>query len=433
MTTEVSIIITIILMVVLLASGMPIAIGLGIAGAVGVFLLQGIKGLALLPVSVYGHLNSFTLVAIPLFIFTAQVVLITELGSDLYTAAERWLSRLRGGLGVATVGTVTVFSAVSGSIIASCAGIGSVSVPEMLKRGYSPRLTAGCIGGSAGIDALIPPSIPFVLYGWLAGVSVGKLYVAGIVPGLIVAFGAATVIITWAKLRPSSALASAVDYSWRERWQSLVRVWPAIFLVVAILGLIYTGVCTATEAGATGAVTALAFGVLYYRNLTWEKFKACVSGTASIVCAMGAIMAGAMIFGHFIALAQLSDKVSVWISNLSVPPIMIIVAMNLLFFVLGCLVDTMVILLVFVPPLIGIVQNLGFDLIWFGVMVVFNIELAGITPPFGLSLFLIKAIAPEISLKDVILGNLPFVFAHTCVLAIIIAFPILSLWLPGTM
>lgn len=433
MTTDSAAIIAIAIMVVLLASGIPIAVGLGIAGAVGIFLVQGIHGLALLPVSVYGHLNSFTLVAIPLFIFTAQMVLVTGLGSDLYTAGERWLSRLPGGLGVATVGTVTVFSAVSGSIIASCAGIGSVSIPEMLKRGYSPRLTAGCIGGSAGIDALIPPSIPFVLYGWLAGVSVGKLYIAGIVPGLIVAFGATMVIITWAKLRPSSALASAASYSWRERWQSLVRVWPAIFLIIAVLGLIYTGVCTATEAGATGAVTALALGVLYYRNLTWEKFKTCVSGTASVVCAMGAIMAGAMIFGHFVALAQLSSKLTVWISSLPVQPIMIIVAMNLLFFILGCLVDTMVILLVFVPPLIAVTQALGFDLIWFGVIVVFNIELAGITPPYGLSLYIIKAIAPEISLKDVIWGNLPFVFAHTCVLAIVIAFPILSLWLVGTM
>lgn len=432
MTTDVAAIIAIAMMAVLLASGMPIAVGLGIAGAVGIFLIKGVLGLMLVPATIYGNLDTWTLVAIPLFVLMAQTVVVMGLGSDLFTAGQKWLSRLSGGLALTTIGTCTAFAACSGSVSASVAGIGSVAVPEMIKRGYSPRLAAGCVGGAGGLATVIPPSIGFIIYGWIAETSVGKLFIAGVIPGLLMAIGYTCVVITWVKLRPSAAPAVG-GYPWRERWQSLVTVWPVIFLIFAVLGLIYTGVCTPTEAGGTGAVTALLTAGLYYRKLGWQNFKTIVSSTVRITSQIGIIIAGAMIFGHFVALAQISEKLTLLVTALPVSPIVIMISINVMFFVLGCFMDVIAIQLVFVPPLIPIARMLGFDLVWFGVLVTQNCELAGSTPPFGINLFILKSIVPEVSLGDIVRGNLPFILSDIFVLALVIAFPVLALWLPGTM
>lgn len=433
MSTEVAAaIIATAVMVVLLAGGIPIAIGLGIAGCTGIFLIGGETGLLMAPHSIFAHLNNWVLVAIPLFVFAGQVIVSIGVGAQLFTAGQRWLGRFPGGLGLGTIGAATVFAACSGSVTASTAGIGRVAVPEMINQGYSPRLACGCMGGAGGIATVIPPSIGFIVYGWLSGMSVGKLFIAGIIPGLLLAITESIVVISWAKLKPGSA-GAVQNFSWRERWRSLLPIWPVAIIVFSVLGTIYLGICTPTEAGGIAAIAALFLGWAYYRKINWQTLKTSFMEAARVTGQLAIIITGAMIFGHFLALSRVSVEICQWVGSLPLPPIGIAVIMTAMLFILGCFMDVLAIQLIFLPLLIAIAQQFGLDLIWFGVISVVAMEVAAITPPFGLNLFILKTLIPEVSYGDIIMGNLPFVLSDTFTLALVVTFPWLSLVLPSLM
>jgi tripartite ATP-independent transporter DctM subunit len=432
MSTDVVTWISLVMMAVLLFSGMPIFVALGVTGLVGLLLLEGVHGLTLVPMTIYSNLDNFVLVAIPLFIFMAQVMVVIGLGADLFTAAQRWLSRVPGGLAAATTGACTVFAAMSGSMASAVAGIGAVAVPEMTKRGYSQSLAAGCVCSAGGLASIIPPSIAFIIYGWLAKQSVAKLFIAGIIPGLLLATAMLVCIFTWVRLRPEAA-PPAGSFSWRERLEPLKKVWPAAVLIFIIMGSIYSGIATPTEAAAVGATTILLLGFLFYRNLRWHNFKIATTSAVRVTSQIGLILVSAMLFANLTALLGLPQKAAEIVSDLSLSPTMLVIIIGVFFFIAGFFFDEMSVFLIVFPIILPILQEAGVDLIWFGVLSVINIELSTITPPFAINLYILKGTVPELAIGSIIRGVFPFIAAQVCILGVLIAFPTLSLWLPGMM
>jgi tripartite ATP-independent transporter DctM subunit len=312
------------------------------------------------------------------------------------------------------------------------AGIGAVAVPEMTKRGYSQSLAAGCVCSAGGLASIIPPSIAFIIYGWLAKQSVAKLFIAGIIPGLLLATAMLVCIFTWVRLRPEAA-PPAGSFSWRERLEPLKKVWPAAVLIFIIMGSIYSGIATPTEAAAVGATTILLLGFLFYRNLRWHNFKIATTSAVRVTSQIGLIRVSAMLFANLTALLGLPQKAAEIVSDLSLSPTMLVIIIGVFFFIAGFFFDEMSVFLIVFPIILPILQEAGVDLIWFGVLSVINIELSTITPPFAINLYILKGTVPELAIGSIIRGVFPFIAAQVCILGVLIAFPTLSLWLPGMM
>jgi len=415
-------------LVLLLFTGLPVYAGLMLYGGALLVATQGELG----SVSevMYGELNRYLLVAIPLFAFMAHVMIRSRIVDDLYATAYTLTRHLPGGVGIATVLACTLFAAISGSSVATALTIGSVAIPQMIRFGYEPRAAYGLVAAGGTLGILIPPSGPMVLYGVVSDTSIGALFMAGVVPGLVMA----AMFALWTM--GTSALGRRVR---REPRASLPEalaalrksVW-ALSLPVLVLGGMYAGVFTATEAAAAGAVLALAVGIVVYRTIGVREIWGSALDASRTSAMLFMILAGASVFGFVLTKLRIPHEIVQLVVASEIGPLGFLLAIMALVFVLGMFLETIAIILITTPVILPAMAHLGINPIWYGVLLTINLELALITPPVGMNLFTIKAVA-RAPIGQVILGSLPYVVLITLCLGLVMAIPQLALWLPGTM
>ncbi|MFC1979400.1 TRAP transporter large permease subunit [Chloroflexota bacterium] len=422
--------------VVLMASGLPVAFCFMLVNLVGVFVLMGGgAGLRQLTLSIYDSVTIFTLLPLPLFILMGEVMFHSGIAPLMMDALDKWLGRLPGRLGLLAVGGGTLMATLSGVSMASIAVLGSTLVPEMEKRGYKKPMSLGPILGSGGLALMIPPSGLAVLLGAIGEISVGKILIAIIIPGLLMAVFYATYVIVRCWLQPSIAPAYEVSHtSLLEKLVTTVRyILPLGFIIFLVVGVIFVGVATPTEAAATGALGTfiLAF---FYRRLNWEVVKKSMLGTLHVTGMTFLIITGAQAFSQVLAFSGATRGLVEFAVNLAIVPIVTIIAMQVIVVLLGMFMNAIAIMLITLPIFVPIVVALGFNPVWFAVLILLNIEVGTTSPPFGLNLFVMKGVAPpDTTMGDIYLAALPFIYCDLIVMALIMAFPIIVLWLPALM
>ncbi|MCD6297992.1 MAG: TRAP transporter large permease subunit, partial [Deltaproteobacteria bacterium] len=421
------------LLVLLLCFGVPISFALcGIATA-GIFFIRGPNGLYLMFNTAYGESTNFLLLAIPLFVFMANMLKFSGMGEQLYEVVYRWMGRVPGGLAIGTVVICALFAAMAGISSVATISMGLIALPSMMKRNYQKNLAIGSIAAGGALGVLIPPSIIMILYGAVAEVSIGKLFIAGIIPGVLLCLIFVVYIIFRTVINRDLAPAVQESYSFKQKVLVLRGVLLPILLVFLVLGVIYGGVCTPTEASAVGAFGAI-ICALIYRTLTWSNLKTALWDTMKLNDMVFWIIIGALSFSHFLAYAEIQDLIHETIIGLKVSPWLILISMQLVFFVLGMFLDPAGIIMLTTPIFVPIVTRLGFDPLWFGILFVINMEMAYITPPFGFNLFIMKGVvSPNISMTDIYRSIGPFVVLQAICLILVMVFPEIALWLPGKM
>lgn len=418
-----------------LCLGLPLAFVLGGVGVVGCYFLWGDRGLFMIASQAWGAMNKFTLLAIPLFIFMAMILERAGVADDLYTMMHRWMGPLRGGLAIGTVLICTVFAAMAGISGAATVSMGVIALPAMLKRGYHKTIAMGCISGGGALGILIPPSVPMILYATLTGESIGGMFAGGIMPGLLLAVLFVLYIGIRCQLQPQMgpALPPEERVSWAEKLVSLKAVGLPILIIVMVLGSIYFGVCTATEAAALGSLGAI-ISAMVYRKLTWTLVREACFRTAALTAMIVWILIGAYCFTSVYTGTGAHELMEHILLSIPGGKYAILISMQLVFFVLGCILDPVGIIMICTPVFVPVIKALGFDPLWFGILFVMNMEMGYLTPPFGFNLFYMKAIAPPgITMADIYRSIIPFVILQGVGLALVILFPEIALWLPQMM
>ncbi len=414
----------------LLILGIPISISLLLSGTCGYMLTIGFQsGLTALAQGAYSDLNSFVIIAIPLYIFMGQLMLKGEAGRDLFDLAQRFLGKLPGGLAIAAIAASAIFAAISGSSTATAATIGSISIPEMLDRGYDRGVAMGSVAVAGSLGILIPPSISFILYSLVTDSSVGKLFLAGVFPGIMLAamFCLYTVFAAWH--RAKKGVVTAPDTG---RKNPITRgMIGSLLMIPIVLGGIYMGWFTPTEAAAVGVVYALALTVGLKRSLTWKRFwqATCDSAVTSAMILM--LIAGASVFGNTLSLLRVPQDITLWLEGMRLNVWQFMIAVNILYLILGMFMDASAAILVTIPILLPGLQALHIDLIWFGVILVMNMEIGAVTPPVGMNLFVVQALREDFTIREVLMGSLPYAFVGLIGLAIVMIYPQIALVLPG--
>jgi C4-dicarboxylate transporter, DctM subunit len=419
-------------LIALLVVGVPVAFALFGIGIAALFTGGGgIDGLGLVAPTLWGSVTSFTLTAVPLFILMGAIISASGMGSRLYTSLATIMHGVPGGLMVATTLACTVMAAVSGSSVATAGAIGRFSVNEMRRFGYKDSDSCGAVAAGGTLGILIPPSIPMIVYGIVAEQSIGKLFVAGIVPGLLMAgaFIAYQVFRAMRSPRSGPALARADTVTLRDRILAARHIAPMAVLIWIILGSIYQGIATPTEAAALGALASLLLSGAIYRELDRAKIRIILEQTARGSVMVLMIIAGAMVFGYAMTATQVAPALSRTVAQLEVSPWLVFIAINLLLVFLGCFMETLSIIVITAPILIPIVSTFGWDLIWFGIILTINMEMALITPPVGLNLFVVQGVVRDVKLEQIIVGALPYVAIMLTVLALVAVFPGLAMGL----
>ncbi len=421
----------IIAMLAVLASGVPVAFGLGFVAIVFLIVFQGFDSLFVVAEMFYAGLHDFTLVSIPMFIMMGAAIGASPAGKDLYEALDRWFYRVPGGLVISTIGACGIFAALTGSSPACCAAIGKMGIPEMRRRGVPDDIAAGsiCAGGTLGI--LIPPSITFILYGIATETSIGKLFLAGVLPGVMLMglFMLWTLFIMWK--RGIHAHAADFRYSWKEKFGSIPRIVPFLAIILSVLYVLYAGVATPSEAAGVGAALCVVFAVVIYRMWNPAQWWAILRDTTRESVMILMIIAAAVLFGYMLTSLYLTQTLAQAIADMQVNPWVLMAIINLFLLVMGCFIPPAAIILMVSPILLPIITAAGFDPIWFGVIMTINMEIGLITPPVGLNLFVVKAIAPDISLAKVMWGSLPYVLCMALGIVILCIFPEIATWLPS--
>jgi len=418
-------------LLLLLASGTPIAFCLGFLGTVGIIGFLDIGTLYQIAEVAADTGTNLFMITLPLFVLMAEVVSFSGVGDDLHTAAHDWLSWLPGGLAISSIATCTGFAAISGSSPATAATVGLVSIPEMIKRGYNRMLAVGSVAAGGTLGILIPPSITMIVVGIITEMSIGKLFIAGIIPGLVLSTIMCVATVIAVMIKPN--LAPRIQgVSWKKRFSSLKRVWPFLILAFSILGTIYAGIATPTESASVGATLAIVIA-LFYRRLTIKALHGALTRTVGVTAMIMFLIIGGSVLAFLFSSLTIPHHVTELIISLDASRWVVMIIINFILLVLGCLLDPMGVMIISLPIIFPIVTQLGFDPIWFGVIVTINVEIGMITPPVGLNLFVLKAAVPDINMKDIIGGSLPFVLLLMLGLAIIMVFPSLATWLPGKM
>jgi C4-dicarboxylate transporter DctM subunit len=416
-------------LVLLLFTGLPIFAGLTLFGGMLLVATQG--GLGSISEVIYGELNRYLLVAIPLFAFMAHVMIRSRIVDDLYGTAYTLTRHLPGGVGVATIAACTIFAAISGSSVATALTIGSVAIPQMIRFGYEPRAAYGLVAAGGTLGILIPPSGPMVLYGVVSDTSIGALFMAGIVPGLMMA----AIFAAWTmgtsafgrravRREPRASLGEALAALRRSVW--------ALTLPALVLGGMYAGVFTATEAAAAGASLALAVGIIVYRTIGWRELWDSALDASRTSAMLFMILAGASVLGFVLTKMRIPHEIVQLVVAQEIGVLGFLLAMMALIFVLGMFLETIAIILITTPVILPVMAHLGIHPVWYGVLLTINLELALITPPVGMNLFTIKAVT-QAPIGDIIRGSLPYVLLISVCLAAVMAWPQLALWLPSTM
>lgn len=423
-----------VLLVVVLGSGMPVAFGFLTLNILGLyFFMGGEVALSLLATSAFSSVGQFALIPIPLFILMGELLMRTGLANMTVDAADHWIGRLPGRLAVSAVGGGTLFGALSGASMASVAMLGSTLVPEMRKREYKPELSVGSILAGGGLAVLIPPSALGVLLGALAKVSIAKLLLAGLLPGLVLAGFYFAYFTLRAKFQPELAPPySAPPMAMAQRLRSLLVVSPLFSLIIVVTGFIFMGIATPTEAAAMGAVATLIIAACY-RRLTWEAVKTALISTTTTTSMMLLVIVGSSGFSQILAATGTTSSLVDAVSELGLSPIVMVILMQLMVLVLGCFIDTISIMMVSIPVFMPLVLSLGLDPIWFSILILVQLELAGITPPFGVLLFVMKGVQPHLSMGQIYRAALPIVAIQLVLVALLMAFPSIVTVLPTMM
>jgi C4-dicarboxylate transporter DctM subunit len=425
----------------LLLSGIPIAFALGGVAVTFMFLFMPPSNIQIIAETLYGELNNFTLLAIPLFILMGSAVGKTNASMDLYEAMHRWFARLPGGLGVANVAGCSIFAAMCGSSPATCAAIGGMGIPEMRKRGYSAGLASGLIAAGGTLGILIPPSVTLIIYGIIVEQSIGKLFLAGVIPGFLLAFLFAVWVVI-ASLREkrrahagqggeqAKEMLKNENFTWKERLETLPRMVPFLALIVLVMVALYGGFATPSEVAAVGAFGALALVVIVYRTYRWKDIKGILAGTARESCMIMMIIAMAFLFTYVMSYLHISQSATEWLVGLHLSKWSYLFWVNILLLVLGCFLPPVAIILMVTPVIMPGILAHGFDPIWFGIVMTINMEMGLITPPVGLNLFVINGIAPDIDFREIMWGVMPFIAIMALYILLLAIFPEIVMWLP---
>ena len=416
-------------LLLLLFSGLPIFAGLALFGGALLYLTQGELGSV--AEVIFGELNRYLLVAIPLFAFMAQIMIRGRIVDDLYSTAYTLTRHLPGGLGIATILACTIFAAISGSSVATALTIGAVAIPQMIRYGYDPKAAYGLVAAGGPLGILIPPSGPMVLYGVTTDTSIGGLFMAGVLPGLLMAgvFAVWSMVSTAVthrhiKREPRARLGEAAAAIRKAVW--------ALTLPVFVLGGMYAGLFTATEAAAAGAWLALVIAVFVYRSLGWRGIWEAALDACRVSAMLFMILAGAAVFGHVLTKLRLPQQVVQSVVSADIGVTGFLIVMMALIFVLGMFLESISIILITTPVILPVMAQLHINAIWYGVLLVINLELAQITPPVGMNLFTIKAITGS-PLGPIVRGSAPYVLLMIAVMGAVMAWPQIALWLPSTM
>jgi C4-dicarboxylate transporter, DctM subunit len=419
-------------MIVTLLLGMPIAFSLAAAGIVGIYLLTGDLNVVLRVVGTtpFSTVADYVLTTIPMFILMAYFAASGGLARDLYTAGAHWLSRVRGGLAIATVFACGIFGAMSGASLAAASVMSTIAMPEMRRHGYSDELAAGSIGIGATLDILIPPSVGMVIYGIMTQTSIGKLLIAGIVPGVIVGVFLVLAIVVWVRISPSHAPETYV-VSLPERWRSLGHIWASLLLIVLVVALLYLGVATPTEVGALGAFLSAAIGVLT-RRLTLGRAVEAIRQTIKTSAMIFMILIGATIFGYYMAMSQIPQHVVATVTALNLNRWVVLCGIVIAYFVVSMFMDELPLLLLTLQLTFPLIVSMGFDPVWFGVLSMLMVSMGLVFPPVGMIAFVVSSTA-GVSLMKVYKGTSILMIALVLTTALIMIFPQIVLWLPNTM
>jgi C4-dicarboxylate transporter DctM subunit len=419
-------------MFVLLALRMYIGVAMGLIGFVGLCFLAGTSAATnILGIVPLAESKSYTLSVIPLFVLMGQFAFLSGISTDIYKTVYSWMGHFRGGLAMATILACAGFAAVCGSSLATGATMGMVAIPEMDKYNYDPRLSTGCIAAGGTLGILIPPSIGFVLYGILTEQSIGKLFMAGFLPGIMLASLFILAVYLQCRLNPKMGPRGPVT-SWRKRFRSLGGTWGMLLLFFVVMGGIYMGVFTPTEAAGVGAFGAFLFA-LGKRKLNWQTLVQSLKETGKTTAFIFLIIIGANIFSSFLGLTKLPMDLADFMAGLPLPRTLILAAIILVYVALGCVMDCYAIMILTVPILFPVIEALQFDPIWFGVLMVIVLEVGLITPPVGLNVFVLKGAAPNVPMTTIFRGIWPFLIAAVLSIIILTIFPQIATFVPSHM
>ncbi len=427
----------------LLMSGIPIWAGLSGISILFILIFSP-HLLTMVPYIIYQSMDSFALLAIPLFILLSAPIAASNASRDLYEALHKWLYKVPGGLGIANMLGCGVFAALCGSSPATAAAIGGIGIPEMRKRGYAPALATGLIAHAGTFGILIPPSITMILYGVATQTSIGKCFIAGILPGLLEIFLSCLWvggIFFYRKFKPAKPGAMYYienrevdeEYTWGEKFRSLFKILPFVLIIIGIMASLYGGLATPSEAAGLGAVLSLFFVAVIYKvhqpRRLWEIFIKALNESSMILM----IMAAALLFSYVSSDLYATQALGELILTLPIGKWGVIMLINVLLLVLGCFIPPAAVILMVAPLLLPIIEGLGFDPVWFAVIMTVNLEIGLVTPPVGLNLYIVKNIAPDIPMSHVLLGVVPFIIIEGIVIACVCIWPELALWLPNKM
>jgi C4-dicarboxylate transporter DctM subunit len=421
-------IIGIVVMILMLFLGVHIGVAMSLVGLVGIFYLTSLKaGLPVIATVFYSNMASYTMSVVPLFVGMGILCSYAGMSKGLFSTAYKWVGAFRGGLSIATVAACAGFAAVSGTSVGTAATIGKIALPEMKKYNYDGSLATGCVAAGGTLGILIPPSTVFIIYGLLTEQSIGKLFVAGILPGILLSSLFILTIVLMTRNNPELG-PPGPRTSLREKITSLKDVWSVLFLFVMVIGGLYLGVFTPTEAGGIGAFLALFIGIITGK-LNWSNIGAAFLEVTHTTAMIFLIVIGSMIFNVFMAVSQFPTELSDFLSGLQVNRYLIFVGMVCIYLILGCLMDMFAMLVLTIPVFFPIIKSLGFDPIWFGVVIVIMMEQALITPPVGLNVYVISGMAKDVPMGTIFRGIFPFWIAMLVCVLILTIFPQIALFL----
>ncbi len=425
-------IIGIALMIAIFFSRMPVAYVMAIVGFLGFSHLTSFNaGLKLLSRDIYDVYSSYGLTIIPLFILMGQIAFNAGISRRLYDVAYKFLGRIRGGLAMATVCACTAFGAVCGSSPATAATMATVGLPEMKRYGYGDELAAGSVASGGGLGMLMPPSIVLIVYGILTQQSIGKLFIAGIIPALFITVWFILAVYVYCRLKPEQG-PQGDKFTVKEMFLSLKNLWETLAVFVLVMGGLFAGFFTPTEAGAVGS-----FGVLLVamvrRQLTWKGFVKSLYETLRTSCMVLLLIAGAVIFGHFLAVTRIPFGIATWVGGLDLPRWAVMAMIIFVYLIGGCFIDALALIMLTIPIFYPVVIQLGYDPIWFGVIIVLVTQMGVITPPVGINVYVVNGIAVGIPLEKIFKGIFPFLFALIIGTGFMVAFPQIIMFLPNIM
>ncbi len=415
----------------LLALGVPVSLALGLIGLLGIYFLLPSPAPITIAERSWDSINSFTLTAVPMFVLMGALLLRSGLSDQVFDAMVKWLGRFPGGIAHAGVGACGVFAAVSGSSLATAATMGMVACPEMLKRGYSPRLAYGSIAAGGTLGILIPPSVAMIIYGSTVGAPIATLFIAGIVPGVLLVLGFMAVVFIWAVLRPAAAPLSE-RYDWQTKTRALLQILPITLLIAGVLGALYAGIATPTEAGAMGAAAALLI-CLARGRLDGPTLLTVLLETVKVTSFLFVIIIGASILTYSFDYLRLPTLLVEAVRDANLSPWMVMLAISLLYIVLGMFIDSISMMVMTLPVLFPLVVAVGFDPIWFGVVLVILMEIGLITPPVGVNLFVLRGLSGDVAMKEIVYGVIPFMLLMMAAVVLLYVAPGLATWLPAQM